>query len=303
MKIHGGRFIDLPRRNYVDGEVEFVDLIDIDQCTIDILDTIMYQSLAYEEKMFYHYKIPLKCLDIGLRSLASDTDIDEMLKYVIDIRLFMCMLSMIRLLMRDIMMRLRMVVKVKTMRLIMGMKLRMVRPRIGVKVKMMRLRMGGQSEEKDEAEDGGQSKEKDEANDEDKDVEDIVDKENIVDKVEVQMNGFKFEVEGEYVDPMQPKLNMTETDLEMLDFDSFESDVEDAKESARRKGLRKLRKQASNSKCKPNTIVKINVYGKENLDSPTRIFRRIYIFLGALKDGFRAFEREMLGLDGAFMKG
>ncbi|GJZ19276.1 mutator type transposase [Tanacetum coccineum] len=38
-------------------------------------------------------------------------------------------------------------------------------------------------------------------------------------------------------------------------------------------------------KCNPNTIVKIDVYGEENPDSPTRMFRRIYICLGALKDG------------------
>nr|GEV78194.1 transposase, mutator type [Tanacetum cinerariifolium] len=73
---------DLPRRKYVDGEVTFVDLIDIEQCKCAIIDTLMYQSSGYEHKLFYHYKIPLKGLDIELRSLASDTDIGEMLKYV-----------------------------------------------------------------------------------------------------------------------------------------------------------------------------------------------------------------------------
>ena len=56
-------------------------------------------------------------------------------------------------------------------------------------------------------------------------------------------------------------------------------------------------------KCNPNTTVKIDVYGEEDPDSPTRIFRRIYVCLGPLKDGFRAAGRELLGLDGAFMKG
>ncbi|GJR37923.1 retrotransposon-related protein [Tanacetum coccineum] len=36
---------------------------------------------------------------------------------------------------------------------------------------------------------------------------------------------------------------------------------------------------------------------------PTRVFKRIYICLRALKLGFRAYRRDMLGLDGAFMKG
>ncbi|GJT81674.1 heat stress transcription factor B-4-like protein [Tanacetum coccineum] len=36
---------------------------------------------------------------------------------------------------------------------------------------------------------------------------------------------------------------------------------------------------------------------------PTRVFQRIYVCLGALKSGFRACRRDLLGLDGAFMKG
>nr|GEX77937.1 transposase, mutator type [Tanacetum cinerariifolium] len=99
-----------------------------------------------------------------------------------------------------------------------------------------------------EDENEGETKEEDEDEDEeDNHIHDIVDEEHIVDEVYVKMNGFRFEVEGENADPMQPKLNMTETDLEVLDFDSFESDVDDDKESARRKGLRKLKKEAGNS--------------------------------------------------------
>ncbi|GKE63055.1 hypothetical protein Tco_1513422, partial [Tanacetum coccineum] len=56
-------------------------------------------------------------------------------------------------------------------------------------------------------------------------------------------------------------------------------------------------------RCNPNTTIKINVYGEENPDSHKRMFRRIYICLGALKDGFRESGRELLCLDGAFMKG
>ncbi|GJY33356.1 crooked neck-like protein 1 [Tanacetum coccineum] len=51
----------------------------------------------------------------------------------------------------------------------------------------------------------------------------------------------------------------------------------------------------------PNTNVKITV--ETNLDPslPTRVFQIIYVCLGALKLGFRACRRELLGLDGAFM--
>ncbi|GJR18628.1 heat stress transcription factor B-4-like protein [Tanacetum coccineum] len=53
----------------------------------------------------------------------------------------------------------------------------------------------------------------------------------------------------------------------------------------------------------PNTTVKIAVERNVDPSLPTRVFQRIYVCLGALKLGFRAYRRDMLGLDGAFMKG
>ncbi|GJT01185.1 hypothetical protein Tco_0822354 [Tanacetum coccineum] len=53
----------------------------------------------------------------------------------------------------------------------------------------------------------------------------------------------------------------------------------------------------------PNTTVKIAVERNTDPSLPTRVFQRIYICLGALKLGFRGCRRDMLGLDGAFMKG
>nr|KAJ0193417.1 hypothetical protein LSAT_V11C800400910 [Lactuca sativa] len=52
-----------------------------------------------------------------------------------------------------------------------------------------------------------------------------------------------------------------------------------------------------------DTIVKIDVCPNGNPDSPTRQFRRIYVCLGPLKKGFKACLRDLVGLDGAFMKG
>nr|GEV06764.1 ATP-dependent (S)-NAD(P)H-hydrate dehydratase [Tanacetum cinerariifolium] len=57
------------------------------------------------------------------------------------------------------------------------------------------------------------------------DVNDIIDKEHLVDEVEVNMKD----------------------DLEVLDYDSLESDQEDVSENARSRGLRKLKKAASSS--------------------------------------------------------
>ncbi|GJW47535.1 heat stress transcription factor B-4-like protein [Tanacetum coccineum] len=53
----------------------------------------------------------------------------------------------------------------------------------------------------------------------------------------------------------------------------------------------------------PNTNVKIAVKRNADHSLPTRVFQRICICLGALKLGFRAYKRDLLGLDGAFMKG
>ncbi|GJX44845.1 mutator type transposase [Tanacetum coccineum] len=51
------------------------------------------------------------------------------------------------------------------------------------------------------------------------------------------------------------------------------------------------------------TTVRIDVQQEPNLKSLTRIFRRVYVCLGVLKQGFRACGRKILGLDGCFMSG
>ncbi|GKA77958.1 hypothetical protein Tco_0784495 [Tanacetum coccineum] len=56
-------------------------------------------------------------------------------------------------------------------------------------------------------------------------------------------------------------------------------------------------------KCNPNTTVKIDVYRTHNPNSNIRRFKGIYVCMGALKERFRAYGRELIGLDGAFMKG
>ncbi|GKB99806.1 mutator type transposase [Tanacetum coccineum] len=53
----------------------------------------------------------------------------------------------------------------------------------------------------------------------------------------------------------------------------------------------------------PNTTVTIEVEPPEDPDSEERKFKRIYICLGPLKDGFKAGGRDFLGLDGCFLSG
>ncbi|GJX48163.1 mutator type transposase [Tanacetum coccineum] len=56
-------------------------------------------------------------------------------------------------------------------------------------------------------------------------------------------------------------------------------------------------------RCNLDTTVKIDVYVEEDPEKTTRMFRRIYVCLGALKRGFKEVGKELLGLDGAFIRG
>nr|GEZ13195.1 putative transposase, mutator type, MULE transposase domain protein [Tanacetum cinerariifolium] len=53
----------------------------------------------------------------------------------------------------------------------------------------------------------------------------------------------------------------------------------------------------------PNTTVRIGVESEADHMKPTRLFKRIYVCLGAAKEGFKACMRQFLGFDGTFMKG
>ncbi|KAI3818709.1 hypothetical protein L1987_12524 [Smallanthus sonchifolius] len=56
-------------------------------------------------------------------------------------------------------------------------------------------------------------------------------------------------------------------------------------------------------RANPGSTIKIDVEPSSNPSSLTRQFRRIYICYGAMKKGFKTCGREILGLDGCFMKG
>nr|GEZ94590.1 transposase, mutator type [Tanacetum cinerariifolium] len=53
----------------------------------------------------------------------------------------------------------------------------------------------------------------------------------------------------------------------------------------------------------PNTSVRIGVESKADHMKPTRVFKRIYVCLGAAKEDFKACMRPFLGFDSTFMKG
>nr|GFA22721.1 transposase, mutator type [Tanacetum cinerariifolium] len=81
----------------------------------------------------------------------------------------------------------------------------------------------------------------------DHDDDNIVDKEHIIDELEVNMEGFRFSVDDDLVlDTLHLEVNVTENDLEVIDFDFFDSDIGDDSNSEKRAALRKLKKEGKN---------------------------------------------------------
>ncbi|GJS31472.1 ty3-gypsy retrotransposon protein [Tanacetum coccineum] len=78
-----GKFNDGPKKEYIEGETCFVDLVNRDQFTDVVLNTVI-NSLGYEmeDEVLYWYKIPLKSLDVGLKPLVSESDYRRFLGYV-----------------------------------------------------------------------------------------------------------------------------------------------------------------------------------------------------------------------------
>ena len=62
-----------PDRQYLNGKVTFVDLVDPDELSIHEFDAIM-RHLGYHGTymMYYHYLIPNSDLDFGLQAFACD---------------------------------------------------------------------------------------------------------------------------------------------------------------------------------------------------------------------------------------
>ncbi|KAJ9543460.1 hypothetical protein OSB04_023167 [Centaurea solstitialis] len=84
MKIHhGGVFSGSPGRQYLNGKVTFVDLVDPDELSVHEFDAIMkYLGYHGTYMMYYHFLIPNSDLDFGLRAFGCDQDVLNLLQYV-----------------------------------------------------------------------------------------------------------------------------------------------------------------------------------------------------------------------------
>ncbi|GJS85939.1 retrovirus-related pol polyprotein from transposon TNT 1-94 [Tanacetum coccineum] len=81
---HGGYFTDLPKRKYINGKENIVDVSDIEELSVYEVDSIMKQ-LGYNEivePIYYHFLIPGKDLDVGLEALGNEDDVLNFSKYI-----------------------------------------------------------------------------------------------------------------------------------------------------------------------------------------------------------------------------
>ncbi|KAL4591330.1 hypothetical protein LXL04_004288 [Taraxacum kok-saghyz] len=85
---HGGEFTNFRDRKYIEGKVNYVDMVDIDEFSIPELDAIM-RGLRYNVPPFiyYHFLVPNGDFQFGLRPLGNDDDLLNLAQYVVDHKL------------------------------------------------------------------------------------------------------------------------------------------------------------------------------------------------------------------------
>nr|GEX07047.1 transposase, MuDR [Tanacetum cinerariifolium] len=206
MKVfHGGTFAPSPNRKYFGGKVQYVDLLDIECFTIDILHNIV-KMLKYASRdiMFYHFNIPNKTLDWGLRALESEDDVVNL-----SIRRWRYNLIPAESIFKTPCS----IIKDKYM----------MKAQISFLYYICQNGSVTNYGEEGSWEDNVESYDGEEGSGED--------------------NVKSYADEGD-VDPLRPQVNINEDDLEVIDYDSFESDVgDDHVNSDRRKVLRKLKRK------------------------------------------------------------
>ncbi|MFS7944153.1 hypothetical protein Hanom_Chr06g00508721 [Helianthus anomalus] len=73
---HKGRFTRFSDRAYVEGDYNFIDLLDEDKFSMHELDCSLDKfGLPSDIERYYHFLVPGENLDFGLRALGSDVDV------------------------------------------------------------------------------------------------------------------------------------------------------------------------------------------------------------------------------------
>ncbi|GKC06619.1 hypothetical protein Tco_0998229 [Tanacetum coccineum] len=221
---------------YVGGKVNNVDNIDVDLFNVDEVHMFV-QDLGYDSKqlIFYHFKLPNKSLDYGLRPLSCDADVVSLINIVETFKVVEVFIEY-------------------WLTSVDHHYLSPFKPSVEIKeldddVKLdasvtvnVDENMNADDEQDRDAENEQDSSEDEQGRGDDRENF-IMDEEHVIDEVKVNMEGFTFIVWEQGADPtITPNVDLKNEALEVLDFDSFDSDVGDDTISIRRRNLRKLRK-------------------------------------------------------------
>ncbi|KAI3704867.1 hypothetical protein L1987_75096 [Smallanthus sonchifolius] len=146
-------------------------------------------------------------------------------------------------------------------------------------------------------------------NHKDEDSDFIVDEDKLVQDFSVDMDEFRSVVDFDISEEGEEIIN-DEDEVDLDDFDSLSESENDTTLQKAVRSIRKNKKKAKESMDCPFYVGQafsdrdsIKSLVKKFAIESRRQFRRIYICLHALKEGFKICRRELLGLDGCFMKG
>nr|KAJ0207297.1 hypothetical protein LSAT_V11C500268620 [Lactuca sativa] len=265
---HGGKFTDFPGRKYVNGKRHYVELIDIETFYVHDIDDMMVKLGYIDEnlhvEMYYHFRRPLCDLDFGLFALASDDDVRHLAKYVGQHKLIEVYTEHGQ-------------TKLHTYSMSPNpSKVRIVEIDCTPKILFL------------------------EWHDTQVEPNDVLTFEPNTNNPPVSPT--RNEPSIDKVDMVSDNANIMEIEIEHSSDDNSSGDEINSGDYATQYKILQdylLEVQTQN----PDTTIKLDVESKPDLDVETRTFRRVYVCLGALKQGFAAGKRDFLGVDGAFMKG
>ncbi|GJR95621.1 hypothetical protein Tco_0267795 [Tanacetum coccineum] len=85
---HGGCFTATPSKSYISGQVLSVSVVDIDEFYLhDLKDMVVKLGYGVADLMYFHFLRPILGLDYGLHPLNVNVDLLEMEKYVKDYKI------------------------------------------------------------------------------------------------------------------------------------------------------------------------------------------------------------------------
>ncbi|GJU16710.1 hypothetical protein Tco_1144676 [Tanacetum coccineum] len=255
---HGGWFTPTPSRSYIGGHVSSVNVVDIDKfCLHDLKDMIVKLGYGVDDLMYCHFLIPSLGLDYGLHSLNVDADVLEMSKYVKDYKIILVYVkhgsSNVDTSMFDSNPDVNRNVKKEPIVVESA-----VDPFDGLdeilgtssttddfsfeKFKEVEVEADTELKEEESDTEGNDTSGSD-LKDLDYDPKHyyVFDDENIVEEVHVNINNFSFTVDPKH-DTSIGAVDVQEDDLNVIDYDSFGSDLDDEIDSERRIQLRELRR-------------------------------------------------------------